>query len=247
MLFEQICRQHGITARLTRPRSPTTTGKIERWHGTLRRELLDNAGPFTDLAAAQAAIDAWVHAYNHARPHQALAMATPASLFRPAPPQLPAAKPEKSPAAKTAPARPVIVPVSAGAVEFHPVIARTGLVSVLPRVQRVKLGPERAGQLARIWADEHSVHILIGEAPDKTVASNLSPADLNELRLRGARPAGPPPAAASVRSGNLPAGAVIEASRTIDGQWPSADRRSQAAEPGPGRKQRVFLHGGSNR
>jgi len=28
-----------IAARLTRPHSPTTTGKIERWHQTLRREL----------------------------------------------------------------------------------------------------------------------------------------------------------------------------------------------------------------
>jgi len=50
---------------------------------TLRRELLDEAGPFTDLPAAQAAVDAWVHAYNHVRPHQSLNMATPASLFQP--------------------------------------------------------------------------------------------------------------------------------------------------------------------
>jgi transposase InsO family protein len=30
VLFERICRENGITQRLTRPRSPTTTGKIER-------------------------------------------------------------------------------------------------------------------------------------------------------------------------------------------------------------------------
>ena len=35
---------------------------------TLRRELLDHCGTFPDLAAAQAAIDAWVHTYNHDRP-----------------------------------------------------------------------------------------------------------------------------------------------------------------------------------
>ena len=51
---------------------------MERLHKTLRRELLDEAGPFADLPAAQAAIDAWVHGYNHARPHQALDMAVPA-------------------------------------------------------------------------------------------------------------------------------------------------------------------------
>jgi hypothetical protein len=38
---------------------------IERSHQTLRRELLDEAGPFVYLPSAQAAIDAWVHAYNH--------------------------------------------------------------------------------------------------------------------------------------------------------------------------------------
>jgi transposase InsO family protein len=83
VLFERVCREHGITAKLTRPYSPNTTGKVERWHQTLRRELLDVSGPFADLPSAQAAITAWVHAYNHQRPHQALGMATPASLFRP--------------------------------------------------------------------------------------------------------------------------------------------------------------------
>jgi transposase InsO family protein len=83
VLFEKTCREHGITARLTKPRTPTTTGKVERFHQTLRRELLDEAGAFPDLAAAQAAIDAWVRSYNHERPHQSLDMATPASRFRP--------------------------------------------------------------------------------------------------------------------------------------------------------------------
>lgn len=83
VLFERVCRENGITARLTKPRTPTTTGKIERFHQTLRRELLDHCGPFADLAAAQAAVDAWAQAYNEVRPHQAIGMATPASLFRP--------------------------------------------------------------------------------------------------------------------------------------------------------------------
>ena len=46
MLFDKICRRNAITHRLTAPRSPTTTGKIERFHQTLRRELLDDARPF---------------------------------------------------------------------------------------------------------------------------------------------------------------------------------------------------------
>jgi len=38
------------------------TGKIERWHKTLRVELLDHVVPFESLAAAQDAIDGRVHA-----------------------------------------------------------------------------------------------------------------------------------------------------------------------------------------
>ena len=49
VLFERICRHNGITQRLTKPRSPTTTGKVERWHQTIQVELLDPHGPFDSL------------------------------------------------------------------------------------------------------------------------------------------------------------------------------------------------------
>ena len=45
VLFDRICRDNGIVHRLTQPASPTTTGKIERFHQTLRRELLDRPRP----------------------------------------------------------------------------------------------------------------------------------------------------------------------------------------------------------
>ena len=96
VLFERICRENGITVRTTRPRSPTTTGKIERWHRTLREEFLADAEPFADLATAQAKLDAWVEQYNTVRPHQSLDMATPAQRFGAArtqpDPQLPPVK-----------------------------------------------------------------------------------------------------------------------------------------------------------
>lgn len=54
VLFDKICRRNAIAHRLTQPSSPTTTGKIERFHQTLRRELLDDARPFTSVLEAQA-------------------------------------------------------------------------------------------------------------------------------------------------------------------------------------------------
>jgi len=40
VLFDRICRENGIKHRLTAPRSPTTTGKVERFHKTIRKEFL---------------------------------------------------------------------------------------------------------------------------------------------------------------------------------------------------------------
>src|SRR6266571_2056153 len=39
VLFERICRKNGIKQLLTKPYSPTTTGKVERWHQTLQTEF----------------------------------------------------------------------------------------------------------------------------------------------------------------------------------------------------------------
>jgi transposase InsO family protein len=85
VLFDRICARNGIDHLLTKIRSPTTTGKIERWHQGIQTELLDDHDPFDDLRAAQAAVDEWVHHYNHVRPHQARDMDTPASHFTPIP------------------------------------------------------------------------------------------------------------------------------------------------------------------
>jgi transposase InsO family protein len=52
VLFDKICRLNGIAHRLTAPASPTTTGKVERFHLTLRWELLDGREPFESLDQA---------------------------------------------------------------------------------------------------------------------------------------------------------------------------------------------------
>jgi transposase InsO family protein len=54
--FDAICREHGIEHLLTAPRSPTTTGSIERFHRTLRAEF-DTRRVFSSLRAAQRELD----------------------------------------------------------------------------------------------------------------------------------------------------------------------------------------------
>jgi transposase InsO family protein len=65
VLFDRICRDNGIKHLLTKPYSPTTTGKVERLHKTMRAEFFRAAdGQYATLAELQAALDAWVADYN---------------------------------------------------------------------------------------------------------------------------------------------------------------------------------------
>jgi transposase InsO family protein len=81
VLFDRLCRDNGIEHLLTAPRSPTTTGKIERFHKTLRAEFLTGK-TFASISDAQAQLDKWVQHYNLERPHQSLGMAVPWQRFR---------------------------------------------------------------------------------------------------------------------------------------------------------------------
>ena len=65
----------------SRPFHPQTLGKDERFHRTLKAELL--GVPLSDLDCAQRRFDRWRQVYNHERPHEALGDAVPASRYWP--------------------------------------------------------------------------------------------------------------------------------------------------------------------
>lgn len=229
VLFDKICRENGITHRLTRIHSPTTTGKIERLHQTLQRELLDVHGPFASIEALQAVLDAWREEYNTDRPHQSLGMAFPASRFTPAssplelriPAQLAASTGQPNPPAPALGS----LPAQSLPVEAVPPLATVKALDGLPAVevdrvvppsgnlwiggQQVRLGPALAGRHVTLWADAVSLHVLADGARIKTVPSRLGATELARLAASGARPAGPSP---------LPTGtaAVLEVDRTVN-------------------------------
>lgn len=82
----------GIRIGHSRPMHPQTQGKDERFHRTLKRELLDRRG-FNSLEACQREFDAWRDQYNLIRPHEALSQRPPVTRYtpsaRPFPAQLP--------------------------------------------------------------------------------------------------------------------------------------------------------------
>lgn len=82
VLFDRICSENGIKHLLTAPYSPTTTGKIERFHKTLRAEFLtEHDRQHPTVAALQEALDGWLVEYNTERPHQSCGGRPPAERF----------------------------------------------------------------------------------------------------------------------------------------------------------------------
>ena len=72
----------GIQIERIRPGHPEQNGRHERMHLTLKREATKPAAP--NFLQQQARFDAFVTRFNEERPHQALAMRTPAEVYTPA-------------------------------------------------------------------------------------------------------------------------------------------------------------------
>jgi transposase InsO family protein len=160
VLFDRVCRENGITHRLTQPRSPTTTGKVERFHRSLRTEFRTDR-VFASLAAAQSELDEWVAYYNHQRPHQALDMEVPAIRFEagtsralPGQPRVPA--PRRPPAERTG---------------DHWVSRRAGANGVISvKAQQVCLGIAAAGHQVDVHVGETLLQVWDGAELLKTTA-----------------------------------------------------------------------------
>ena len=80
VLFDRICLNNAIKHRLTAPFHPTTTGKVERLHRTMRSEFFSE-NVFDTIEETQAALDAWVLTYNTQREHQSLGDTVPLRRF----------------------------------------------------------------------------------------------------------------------------------------------------------------------
>jgi transposase InsO family protein len=91
--FENELQRLGVTQINSTPGHPTTCGKIERFHQTLKKWLTHQPRA-TTIAELQTQLDAFVDEYNHRRPHRSLThQATPAVAY--------AARPKADPATRT--------------------------------------------------------------------------------------------------------------------------------------------------
>jgi transposase InsO family protein len=75
-LWRDTCAELHITPKRTRPYRPQTNGKIERFHRTLVEGWAFKKF-YNSESARLAALPAWVHEYNHHRPHSAIGKRSP--------------------------------------------------------------------------------------------------------------------------------------------------------------------------
>jgi transposase InsO family protein len=87
--YETLLDALHVTQKNSRPNHPTTCGKVERFHQTLKRWL--TAHPAATLDELQAALDQFVGEYNQQRPHSSIADRTPIAAYH--------ARPKASPTA----------------------------------------------------------------------------------------------------------------------------------------------------
>jgi len=74
----------GIRVSHSRPYHPQTNGKIERFHRSLKAEVLAGRH-FEDIGRVQQAFDPWREVYNHERPHEALGLDVPVKHYQSSP------------------------------------------------------------------------------------------------------------------------------------------------------------------
>jgi len=171
VLFDRICRENGITHRLTAPYSPTTTGKIERFHRSLRTEFLTGR-VFDTLHNAQTELDAWVAHYNTTRPHQGINMATPAERYRTVEPAR-SQRPADTTALEKATRR--------GDTWVTRKVARNGIISIAN--QPFSVGKHRAGDIVDVYLDGKLAQVWSGTELLKTIVRT------NETEVRKKRAA----------------------------------------------------------
>ena len=173
-LFDRICRENrlspeivtkrlpaGIRHLLTQPRSPTTTGKIERFHRAIRTEFRTDRA-FASVEALQGELDEWVGEYNTTRPHQALDMATPAQRFW---------REDSAPIAQLRPAASDARRPDAQRGDGYWVSRRASAVGVVcVNWQQICLGVAAAGRTIDVWVTNEVLQCFDGDQLLRTSA-----------------------------------------------------------------------------
>ena len=95
--FSALLRDLGVAQKHSKPNHPTTCGKVERFHQTLKKWLKAQPHQPTTIAELQALCDTFVAYYNTRRPHRSLGRRTPLAAYQARPKATPPAAADAAP------------------------------------------------------------------------------------------------------------------------------------------------------
>jgi len=149
-----------IDQKHSRPNHPTTCGKVERFHQTLKKWLAAQIPQPNTIAQLQALLDQFVDHYNHRRPHRSLARTTPAAAYQ----RLP----------KTGPAG------SATGPHYrirHDRIDKTGAISLrrAGRMHHISIGRAHAHTTVILLIDDLDIRVINHDTGELIRALTLNP------------------------------------------------------------------------
>lgn len=172
--FESELRRLGARQKNSRPNHPTTCGKVERFHQTLKRWLTAHAPPET-IVELQGLLDSFAAHYNHERPHRSLPQrCTPADAYQ--------RRPKASPGDRD----------DAHDRVRHDTVDKSGRITlrVDGRMHHIGLGAEHRG--TRVMVLVHDLDIRVIDAATGELLRKLTIDPTKDYQPLG-RPPGPKP------------------------------------------------------
>jgi len=169
--FERELVVLGVEQKNGRPNHPQTQGKVERFQQTLKKWLTAHP-PAPTLPDLQAQLDAFVHDYNHPRPHRSLAKRPPAEAYT--------ARAKATPTGRDGHWR-----------IRHDKIDTSGAVSLrhASRLHHIGIGTAHAGTPVRMLI--HDLHVTVIATETGEILRDLVLDPSRDYQPRGVKP-GPP-------------------------------------------------------
>ena len=169
--FERELVVLGVEQKNGRPNHPQTQGKVERFQQTMKKWL--TAHPLAPtLPVLQGLLDAFVHDYNHTRPHRSLRKRTPAEAYT--------GRAKATPTGRDGHWR-----------IRHDKIDTTGAVTLrhASRLHHIGIGTRHAGTPVRLLI--HDLHITVIATSTGQILRDLVLDPTRDYQPRGVKP-GPP-------------------------------------------------------
>jgi transposase InsO family protein len=98
--FQAELRRLGVVQKHSKPNHPTTCGKVERFHQTLKKWLTAQPRQPQTVAELQTLCDTFVAYYNNCRPHRSLNRRTPLAAYQARPKATPTGSTQAEPQAR---------------------------------------------------------------------------------------------------------------------------------------------------